>query len=383
AFAECANFPHTVGMVTDLDEHLGQRALRCLEAELRYREHRLRDAGVSDLKEYQRERPHETLPRLLVVIDEFATMAAELPDFIDSLVGVAQRGRSLGVHMLLATQRPGGAVNDNIRANTNLRIALRVQDPGESTDVVGSPLAATIGRKQPGRGYIRLGPSEVFPFQTALVTGTTTRDEGRGIEVARFVFGPEPVVADKAPAAASTPAAADVATDLENLVAAAVNADRKAGLAEPRRPWPDPLPERILLDDLTPDPAVTGAPLGLADDPDHQTRRLFGWNPTQGNLLLCGVSGSGTSTALVTLGVSLARTYPVERLCCYVLDFGTQVTAPLAGLPHCGGVVGSADKERQVRLIRHLADELERRRRYVATSGSVRFDPSDPASPLP
>jgi S-DNA-T family DNA segregation ATPase FtsK/SpoIIIE len=383
AFAECADLPHTVGMVTDLDEHLGQRALRCLEAELRYREQRLRDAGVSDLKEYLRERPGDALPRLLVVIDEFATMAAELPDFIDSLVGVAQRGRSLGVHMLLATQRPGGAVNDNIRANTNLRIALRVQDAAESTDVVGSPLAATIGRKQPGRGYIRLGPSEVFPFQTALVTGTTTTDEGRGIDVARFVFGPDPVVADKPPPAAPTQATADAPTDLERLVAAAGDAHRRAGLRPPRRPWPDPLPERVLLDDLDDDEAETAAPLGLADDPDRQTRRVFGWNPTQGNLLLCGVSGSGTSTALVSLGVSLARTYPVDRLHFYVLDFGTQVTAPLAALPHCGGVVGSADKERQVRLIRHLAGELERRRRYVATSGAVRFDPSDPAAPLP
>jgi S-DNA-T family DNA segregation ATPase FtsK/SpoIIIE len=383
AFAECADLPHTVGMVTDLDEHLGQRALRCLEAELRYREQRLRGAGVSDLKEFLRERPEEALPRLLVVIDEFATMAAELPDFIDSLVGVAQRGRSLGVHMLLATQRPGGAVNDNIRANTNLRIALRVQDPAESTDVVGSPLAATIGRKQPGRGYIRLGPTEVFPFQTALVTGTTIKDERRGVGVARFVFGPDPVVVDKAPPPASTPAATDTRTDLERLVAAAVDADRKAGLREPRRPWPDPLPERVLLDDMAPGPAMVGAPLGLADDPDHQARRAWGWNPAQGNLLFCGVSGSGTSTALATLGVSLARTYPVERLHLYVLDFGTQVTASLAGLPHCGAAVGSADKERQVRLIRHLAGELERRRRYVAAEGAVRFDPADPASPLP
>jgi S-DNA-T family DNA segregation ATPase FtsK/SpoIIIE len=109
AFAQCATLPHTVGMVTDLDEHLGQRALRCLEAELRYREHRLREAGASDLKEYLLQGNKEPLPRLVVVIDEFATMVAELPDFIDSLVGVAQRGRSLGVHMILATQRPAGA----------------------------------------------------------------------------------------------------------------------------------------------------------------------------------------------------------------------------------------------------------------------------------
>jgi DNA segregation ATPase FtsK/SpoIIIE, S-DNA-T family len=180
AFAQCATLPHTVGMVTDLDEHLGQRALRCLEAELRYREQRLRDAGVSDLKEYLTQGHPEPLPRLVVIIDEFATMVAELPDFIDSLVGIAQRGRSLGVHMILATQRPGGAVNNNIRANTNLRIALRVQDVAESVDVLNSPLAATIARYQAGRGYLRLGPAEVFPFQAALVTGVTVAQESTG-----------------------------------------------------------------------------------------------------------------------------------------------------------------------------------------------------------
>ena len=126
-------------------------------------------------------------------------MAAELPDFIDSLVGIAQRGRSLGVHMILATQRPGGAVNDNIRANTNLRISLRVQEAAESSDIVGSPLAASIGRRQAGRGYVRLGASEVFPFQAALVTGVTSKEEQTPVRVARFVFGPDPIAADELP----------------------------------------------------------------------------------------------------------------------------------------------------------------------------------------
>ena len=128
AFEQCSQLPHTVGFVTDLDEQLGQRALRCLEAELSYRERVLREASASDLRDYHargRQEGHPTLPRLLVVIDEFATMAAELPDFIGSLAGIAFRGRSLGVHMLLATQRPAGVVSENVKENTNLRIALR------------------------------------------------------------------------------------------------------------------------------------------------------------------------------------------------------------------------------------------------------------------
>jgi DNA segregation ATPase FtsK/SpoIIIE, S-DNA-T family len=396
AFAQCADLPHTVGMVTDLDEHLGARALRALEAELQYREMRLRDAGASDLKEYLRAGHPEPLPRLVVIIDEFATMAAELPDFIDSLVGIAQRGRSLGVHMILATQRPGGAVNDNIRANTNLRISLRVQEAAESADIVGSPLAAAIGRKQAGRGYVRLGAAEVFPFQAALVTGVTKKEEQAPVKVSRFVFGPDPIVPDEAPAAKAAPAApvagaTQQPSDLEVLVAAAAEAARLGGLAKARRPWPETLPEQVTLDELA-DPAAVdaagavvgaGAPFGLADDPDKQRRAVFSWAPPAGNFYACGMAGSGATETLATVAISLARTYGPDKLWVYGLDFGTQALAALAGLPHCGGIIGSSDRERQFRLVRFLADELERRRRYVAAQGAVKIDPADPASPFP
>ena len=147
AFDCCADLAHVAGLVTDLDDRLAERALRCLEAELRYREERLRRLGAEDLAAYRaltaagpgsggdlEAGPVEVagggggdgpLPRLVVVVDEFATLAAELPEFVHSLVGVGQRGRSLGVHLVLATQRPAGAVTEDIRANTSCRIALR------------------------------------------------------------------------------------------------------------------------------------------------------------------------------------------------------------------------------------------------------------------
>jgi S-DNA-T family DNA segregation ATPase FtsK/SpoIIIE len=384
AFAQCATLPHTVGMVTDLDEHLGQRALRCLEAELRYREQRLRDVGASDLKEYLVQGHPEPLPRLVVIIDEFATMVAELPDFIDSLVGVAQRGRSLGVHMILATQRPGGAVNNNIRANTNLRIALRVQDVAESVDVLNSPLAATIARYQAGRGYLRLGPGEVFPFQTALVTGTTVAQTSAGVRTTDFVFGPE--AQRSAPVqAAETPV--DVPSDLERLVEAAAQAARQASMASPRRPWPEPLPTQIELAGLAaggqPQASPLAVSIGLADDPDRQRQVPFLFDPAAGNLLCYGVSGAGTTTAIATMAVALAAAHPVERMHLYVLDFGTQALAPLADLPHVGGVVGSADKDRQARLVRMLTGEVERRRQWIAASGSPKIDAGAPGSAFP
>ncbi|MCO8277495.1 FtsK/SpoIIIE domain-containing protein [Actinoplanes sp. TRM 88003] len=355
AFDECARLPHTVGMVTDLDEQLGERALRALEAELRHRERQLRAAGADNLVEYVRQRPAEPMPRLVVVIDEFATMAAELPDFLSALVGIAQRGRTLGVHLILATQRPSGAVNDNIRTNTNLRIALRVQDQADSTDVLGVADAAQINRRLPGRAYVRLGPGEVVPIQTALVTCVTPAEQDAPVDVRPFVFGHDP--ADDA-----SPAERDdeARTDLARLVGAIADAYREAGLPAPRRPWPEPLGDRV---DLTRLPAVDGrAAVALADDPTRQIQFPYAWDPADGNVLLFGIPGSGTTTTLQAIALSLAATHGPEELELYALDHGTGGLGVLEALPHTGAVVAADDRERQVRLIRHLRSELDRRR---------------------
>ena len=179
AFDACARLPHTVGMVTDLDEALVERALRALEAELQYRERLLRSAGADNLRAYHEREHDEPLPRLVVVIDEFAKMAREQPELLAALVDVAQRGRTLGVHLILATQRPAGVVNDHIRTNTNLRIALRVQDAADSVDVIGERDAAEISRHRPGRAYVRLGPGRGRPDPERADHVRDRRDERR------------------------------------------------------------------------------------------------------------------------------------------------------------------------------------------------------------
>ena len=191
AFDACSALPHVVGVVTDLDEHLARRALTCLEAELRHRERVLREVGAQDLPSYLAADHQEPLPRLLIVIDEFAAMAKELPEFMEALVDIAARGRSLGVHLLLATQRPAGVIKDNIRANSNLRLSLRVQSTTDSKDVIGDAAAANLPRSLPGRGYVRFGPSELVPFQTALSTGVSGR-VGSDVIVSTASFSPEP-----------------------------------------------------------------------------------------------------------------------------------------------------------------------------------------------
>ena len=370
AFGECAELPHTVGMVTDLDEQLGERALLSLEAELRYRERVLREHRATDLIEYDKlvaqneTDPPAPLPRLLVVIDEFATLASELPDFVPSLVGIAQRGRSLGVHMLLATQRPSGAVNENIRANTNLRVCLRVQTPQDSTDVIDSPAAAKIPRNQPGRAQVRLGPSELIPVQTALVSGITAGPAAAAVSTEPFVVGDD----ERRNGGGAGGAGVSAASDLQRLVAAAT--DAFSGAHTLRHPWLPPLPGHVGLDALLamgPPRALGGdsglvVPFALADDPEAQAQYPIGWNLNAGNLLLYGIGGSGTTTTLCTVALALAETSDPRRLHLYVLDFGAGELGALSGLPHVGAVIGAAEHERQRRLLRRLRGELGVRR---------------------
>lgn len=169
AFAGYADLPHVVGKVTDLDPDLVRRALLSLRAELQRRKRLLARAGARDIAEYQAAGVGPALPRLVMVIDEFAELVQELPEFVEGLVSLARSGRSLGIHLVLATQRPNGAVSPAVRANTAIRIALRVADTVDSSDVIGVPDAAEIDSHTPGRGFVRIGARDPLLFHTARV----------------------------------------------------------------------------------------------------------------------------------------------------------------------------------------------------------------------
>ena len=346
AFDSCARLPHVVGVVTDLDEHLAERALRSLRAELRRRERLLREVGANDLGAYRASGDRPPLARLVVVVDEFATLAADLPDFMPSLVGVAQRGRSLGVHLVLATQRPAGAVSDDIRANTNVRIALRVVDAADSTDVIGDARAATLPRRRPGRALVRLGPGELVPLQIASVTTPLVGPGCGGAAVTARPLG------DRAFAIPPPPVSAPTA--LDTLVHAARTATEHGGHALPAPPSLAPLPETVAVASLPPDAS------GLVDDPDHQTQGPWRWDPSGGHLLSIGAIGAGSTSALVAVTLAAARTWSPAQLHVYVVHGGSAL-AGLEGLPHVGACIGPADDERQARLLRFIGTTLAAR----------------------
>ncbi len=375
AFAACADLPHCVGLVTDLDGHLVRRALDSLSAELRRRERLFATAGAKDIEDYWA-RTGARLPRLVIVVDEFASLAEELPDFVSGVVGIGMRGRSLGVHVILATQRPGGVVTADLRANLNLRICLRVTSTAESLDVIDTPDASRIPVRRPGRAYVRTGHGELTAFQAARVGVPRPTDTGEGHDgppVRVSVRRIEALGRITNEAHANEEDAAHGRTDLSELVTAIRGAAENAGLAGPPRPWLPPLPDQVALGDV-PDaekpahPAV--AVLGLADRPSEQSQEAFTLDLERtGPVAVAGMARAGRSTVLRTLAASLASGTSPADLHLYAVDCGNQALASLATLPHCGAVVDGADTPRLERLLNALHAEVVRRQRLLSAAG--------------
>ncbi|NSC24691.1 cell division protein FtsK [Streptomyces albus subsp. chlorinus] len=382
AFKGCEQLPHTVGMVTDLDAHLVKRALVSLDAEVRRRERILEPVGAKDIEAYElatrRDPSLAPLPRLLIVVDEFASMARELPDFVTGLVNIAQRGRSLGVHLILATQRPSGVVSPEIRANTNLRIALRVTDNAESQDVIDAPDSAYIAKSTPGRALVRLGASSLLPFQSGRVGGrrpqSSTADVPRpwAVPVEWADLGRPAPERPKPPGHEDD----DPLTDLALLVEAVDECASALKLPAPYRPWLEPLSDLVTVAGL-PRPAsvrpddVPPAVFGVTDVPARQAREPLTLDLVDGDhLLLVGGPRSGRSTALRTIAASLADIASPGDVHLYGVDCGSNALVPLSVLPHCGAVVTRDQTDRLTRLLARLQAEISRRQQLLARAGA-------------
>lgn len=387
AFADCVGLPHTVGLVTDLSPHLVRRALTSLRAELRYREHLLMAKKAKDLVTLEKTGDPDCPPSLVIIVDEFAALVQEVPEFVDGVVDVAQRGRSLGLHLVLATQRPAGVIKDNLRANTNLRIALRMADTDDSTDILGDTMAAHFSPSIPGRGAAKTGPGRIQVFQTGYVGGRTTGEPPKPrIDVEELDFGGH--AAWEAPQVEVVEEQDPGPTDIARIVATVTAAARDAGVPAPRKPWLEELAAIYSFSRLPNPRTDERLPLGVRDEPETQSQPTVFYEPDRdGNLAIYGTGGSGKSTVLRTIAVAAAATTrnggPVHV---YGLDFGSRGLSMLEGLPHVGAIVAGDDEERVIRTIRMLRDLVDERAvRYAAvnagTIGEYRTLAQAPAEP--
>ncbi len=353
AFDAVAGLPHVAAVVTDLDPAEAGRALRSLRAELRHRELVLRDAGVSDVAELRSDRAPgpagtsrpRSLSRLVIVIDEFAALAEELPEFLTGLVDVARRGRSLGVHLILATQRPSGVVTPEIRSNTNLRVCLRVRDVADSVDVLGTADAATLPAV-PGRAVVSTGGGMPRRVQVAYPAGT------RHLAVQPFVLRPR-----------QTTAPCDEAWPTTMISSMWSSRPTRA-----QAPWLPPLPARLPAGRLwssgvggaerTGSAAPGPSPLGALDDPDGRRRIPLEWDPSSGGLLVAGADHESVASTVRTAITALAIDQPDRHV--LVLDGGRSAALERLGLlASVVDVVTTRDRDRLAGAFRFV----QRRRR--------------------
>ncbi|MCP4960583.1 MAG: FHA domain-containing protein [Actinomycetia bacterium] len=350
-FRPFLGLPHTVGLLSDLDEGLADRALRSLRAELTYRKQVLQAAEVQKLDDL----PRRTLPRLMVLFDEFAELIDNNPDFADGVVSVAQVGGSLGIHMVLAMQTPSGALNKKVENCINGRVVFRLKDRAESGSALGSPKAASIPAAYPGRGYFKDGSNRIIEFQSAYGGARSSVDEDQlAAETVGSHVAPQPALEGK--------------TDLEAL-AEAIEAAGATRPTKKRPPWVAPLPELVSLDQLPRvQPGKADAVVGLLDDPDRQIQAPYSLDLNlMRNVLVAGAGGSGRTTVLRTVVDGLARSQPPSDLSAYCIDFGGGLET-LASIPHIGGVVPGGDSERLRRLLAMVSSTIEQRRTALSMS---------------
>lgn len=341
SLAECAQFPHATGIVTDLDPHLAQRVLASLQAELKRREAALAASGVRDARDYT----GDDLPRLVIVIDEFRVLADELPEFLDGLVRVAAVGRSLGLHLVLATQRPAGVVSADLKANVNLRIALRVRDSTDSRDVIDSDDAAHLPERAPGRALMRTGtePPVALLVAPAAPGAATATDAWSVVEH-------EDVWSAWRTLHCGGVTGAEDESPLAELGALLRSAAEGSG-RQARTVWHPPLPDLISSDEVW-----QGAPRpwAVADTPATQSQEPIEWDAS-GHIGIVGAGRSGRSTALVSLALGAGPSWV------YVLDLGRGLeSTPLrehAGVRAWAGPDDLATGMRVLVLVNELIDQ--------------------------
>jgi len=389
--------PHLAGTITNLDTLEMNRSLVSIQSELRRRQAIFNDArqalneGTIDIYKYQKFYKEglvsEPISHLLVISDEFAELKVQQPEFMDNLISAARIGRSLGVHLILATQKPSGVVNDQIWSNARFRICLKVQDKADSNDMIRVPDAAMI--KQTGRFFLQVGYDEYFAMGQSAWSGAPyfpTEKVKKKIDTAmNFVNNIGYVIKESDEIKKDKVAAQG--EQLTNIVKYLYDIAKKENI-KIRQLWLDKIPALIYIDKLTEkynctqQPFVINPVVGEFDDPFNQRQGVLTLPiSNDGNAIIYGSAGSGKEMMLNAFIYDTITKHSPEEVNFYILEFGAESLRIFTGAPHVGEILYLNDAEKINNLFKMIRTEIEKRKKlfsnysgdyqtYIKNSGS-------------
>ena len=377
------DLPHLVGTITNLDKAQSMRALESINAELKKRQRLFAKYNVNHINAYQKlfkeGKAEEPMPHLFMISDEFAELKSEQPDFMDELISTARIGRSLGVHLILATQKPAGVVNDQIWSNSNFKISLKVSDREDSMEVLKTPDAASI--TLPGRAYLEVGNNELYELFQSAYSGADYRPDEDDTKQSFLIkkinkMGQQQVISQDLSGLDETGHVEKVPTQLEAVVNKVHDLFEESGAKPLAQPWLPPLRERIFVSELRKlvfkeDQKDLTVTIGQVDVPSEQDQRPVEINIGEdGNIGLYSAAGYGKSTFLQTVIMELARKNTPGEVNFYLLDFGTNGLMPLRNLPHVADLIGLGEDEKIRKFIKRI-NRLMKERQAMLGKHSV------------
>ncbi|MCM3180975.1 type VII secretion protein EssC [Cytobacillus horneckiae] len=362
------NMPHLLGTITNIEgsKNFSARALASIRSELKRRQRLFDQYQVNHINDYtslyKRKAAEEPLPHLFLISDEFAELKSEEPDFIRELVSAARIGRSLGVHLILATQKPGGVIDEQIWSNARFKVALKVQDANDSKEILKNADAASI--TVTGRGYLQVGNNEVYElFQSAWSGAPYMEDHSEAEDEVAFVtdLGLIPL----SDVSANDSKKKDSTTEIEAVVGRIEELQKEMDIQKLNSPWLPPLGERLIRKaHLSLEKEQIS--FALVDEPEKQSQYPYHYQVIDGgNIGVFGSSGYGKSYTVMTLLMSMAERYTPEEVHFYLMDFGNGTLLPLRQLPHTADFFSMDDERKIEKFMRVLKDEIARRKQLL------------------
>lgn len=382
---------HLVGTITNLDGDEAMRALTSIKAELRKRQRLFGEHDVNHINQYHKLFKEgvatEPMPHLFIISDEFAELKSEQPDFMKELVSTARIGRSLGIHLILATQKPSGVVDDQIWSNSKFKLALKVQDRQDSNEILKTPDAADI--TLPGRAYLQVGNNEIYELFQSAWSGATYDIEGDKLEVEDKTiymindYGQLQAI-NKDLSGLEDEETKENQTELEAVIDHIESITTRLEIEEVKRPWLPPLPENVYQEDLvetdfrklwSDDAKEVELTLGLKDVPEEQYQGPMVLQLKKaGHIALIGSPGYGRTTFLHNIIFDVARHHRPDQAHMYLFDFGTNGLMPVTDIPHVADYFTVDQEDKIAKAIRKIHDIISERKRLLSQERVVNIE---------